>query len=548
MKQRLANIIARSLALLALFLALTTVIRGVPLEPDPLIAQRLMTLMDEKTLLQPTSTDIFETSFRDLLALATPEGFRLKNRYLKLGITLSEALASVSDSRVRKRFIEMARWVHSPHVRAYALLALASIPDLNPLPVLEEALWDRQVSIRFAALEAFQMRGSPGRWPLLEKTARYDTSRILRIFAAQIMLRVGQGRDKRIGREILLAALEDRDWATRAMAAQYLGELGQAEDYDLLLSKLAREKQENEFVAAEMSIAALKLFPKKLGAQSASSRYDPRPPIKKPASSSGVLELEPLVITAPRLRFTQRVDIEIDSYLIRLLEEKAALRPMGEQILDPALTDLASLATPVGFRLKSRYTELGFLLAEGLAGATDPQLVERMIRVIREGQNSQVRASALVALSYNREPRNLGLIQELLQDQKPEVRFAALEALEVMGGQSALAILANAARMDVSPPLMIYAAQAAMRLGDETGKSILERHLIIADWLPRAMSMRYLGELGDERDYDRLYTYLNTEQNPFAQAELSSALLRLHAKRKPEPAPKKKPKKEKKKK
>src|SRR3989344_4952608 len=102
----------------SLLIALCPLLYAVPLEPDPAIAQRLITLMDEKTLLQPTSTDIFETSFRDLLALATPEGFRLKNRYLKLGITLSEALASVSDSRVRKRFIEMARWVHSPQVRA----------------------------------------------------------------------------------------------------------------------------------------------------------------------------------------------------------------------------------------------------------------------------------------------------------------------------------------------------------------------------------------------------------------------------------------------
>jgi hypothetical protein len=49
------------------------------------------------------------------------------------------------------------------------------------------------------------------------------------------------------------------------MAAKYLGELGTAEDYDLLLRRIDGEVG-NDFVVAEYCVSALKLWPKKKAA------------------------------------------------------------------------------------------------------------------------------------------------------------------------------------------------------------------------------------------------------------------------------------------
>jgi len=54
------------------------------------------------------------------------------------------------------------------------------------------------------------------------------------------------------------------------------------------------------------------------------------------------------------------------------------------------------LTTATGFKLKTRYTELGFLLTEGLAGVTDPQLTIELENTVRQGTNPQIRAAALV--------------------------------------------------------------------------------------------------------------------------------------------------------
>ena len=60
----------------------------------------------------------------------------------------------------------------------------------------------------------------------------------------------------------LRMALDSPSWLVKVMAAQYLGEYGASEDYDLLVSRIGRETS-NDFVVAEYCIAALKLFPKK---------------------------------------------------------------------------------------------------------------------------------------------------------------------------------------------------------------------------------------------------------------------------------------------
>lgn len=253
----------------------------------------------------------------------------------------------------------------------------------------------------------------------------------------------------------------------------------------------------------------------------------------QPQAPNLYVEMEPLVITAPRLKIppTLAIDGRINAQLLRLLESKANERPKAEELLDPSIKELNLLSSPYGFQLKTRYTELGFLLTEGLAGTADLILKNKIVEVARSGMNPQVRASALMAVAYAREPADRGLFQEALLSQDRTVRFGAIEALQAWGRPEALTDIGTAARMDSSKPLRVYASAALLRLGDPSGRDLLIRYVDDADWLVRAMAIRYVGELGVPEDFDRLLFNLNRETNNFVKAELCGALLRLHARR-----------------
>ena len=94
--------------------------------------------------------------------------------------------------------------------------------------------------------------------PLLAAASERDTEPLLRVYAAAGLTRLGDPA----GLHRLRQFLDDPSWLVKAMAAKYLGELGTAEDYDILLNRLDREYG-NDFVVAEYCVAALKLFPLK---------------------------------------------------------------------------------------------------------------------------------------------------------------------------------------------------------------------------------------------------------------------------------------------
>lgn len=241
------------------------------------------------------------------------------------------------------------------------------------------------------------------------------------------------------------------------------------------------------------------------------------------------IELEPLAVTVPRKKIPPNllIDGRINAVLLDLLQNRAGARPSEADLQGPSVRLLNSLASPAGYLLKVRYTELGFLLTEGLAGTPDLVLRDKIVGAARSGANPQVRASALMAISYSREPGDRGLFQEALLSRDITARFGAVEALLNWYRPEAVADIANAARLDASGPLRMYAAQAMARLGDPGGLDILRRGLDDADWLARAMAARYLGELGAAGDYDKLLFNLSREQNSFVKAEMCGALLRL---------------------
>jgi len=245
-----------------------------------------------------------------------------------------------------------------------------------------------------------------------------------------------------------------------------------------------------------------------------------------------LMQLDPLVVTAPRVKAQKEmIDPRINRHLLRLLQQRMDARPDSAAQLDASIGNLNKLSTETGYNLKTRYTELGFLLTEGLAGTTDFTLQSELEKVARLGTNVQTRAAALVALAYTKDLRFLPLFQGALLDQNITVRFAALESLLVLGDPAVQFQVAGAARTDQSLAIQIYGAAGMWRMGDIYGREILLRFYQHADWFVRAMAIHYLGELGGAEEYRRLQRELAAETDPAVQAELAAALLKLSAKK-----------------
>lgn len=497
----------------------------VPRNVDRDVAPVLVSLLDERKLQKPSPSDYQNTALKDLIALTTPAGYRLKNRFLALGVSLSQALPYSPDTQLRNRLLEAARWTSSPRVRSEALLSLAQLRDPGHLKYFREALLDSSVAVQFAAVEALQVWGYAEAVPLLIAAANQSPSPLIRVFAAQAALRLGDPQ----GREILIQFLRDTNWVKRALAARYLGDLGLPSDAELIISRIGPER-ENKFVVAELCIAGLKLSPKKpttVLVQPVPAPATPPPPPKPKASSA--FELEPLVVTAPRLRLAgaQFVDVRIDNDLVRLLEQMASEPLPDEFTVPPELSDINSLITPAGFNLKVRYSDIIFLLIDGLAGTRNFSLVQRLEDMSHNNPNPRVRAAALIALSFDKSRMDLTIYREALRDTNAVVRFAVVESLTNLGGVSVRTPLMDVVQMDASPTLRIFAAQALLRVGDRYGQEVLVRALDDPDYVIRAMAVLFLGELGTQDNYYRVAARLTNESNNFVLAETCLAMMRL---------------------
>lgn len=243
-------------------------------------------------------------------------------------------------------------------------------------------------------------------------------------------------------------------------------------------------------------------------------------------------QLDPLVVRAPRVRAQKEmIDPRINQQLLRLLKQRMDARPDSAAQLDASIGNLNKLSTRTGYDLKTRYTELGFLLTEGLAGTTDFTLQSELENAARMGKNVQTRAAAMVALAYTKDLRFLPLFQNALLDPNITVRFAALESLLVLGDPAVQFQIGNAARTDSSFAIQIYGAAGMWRMGDAYGREILLRFYQHTDWFVRAMAIHYLGELGGGEEYRRLQRELAAEADPAVQAELAAALLKLDSKK-----------------
>ncbi len=272
-------------------------------------------------------------------------------------------------------------------------------------------------------------------------------------------------------------------------------------------------------------------------AQNAPSPATP-PAASSPEAAAPILELEPLIITAPRLKLPPNavLDPQINANLLRLLQ-LPNLRPNAQEQLDPSLTNLANLTTLDGYNLQTRYTELGFLLTEGLAGTKDLTLQNSLQTIIQTGTNVQIQALALDALAYTHDQQFIPLFQSALQNTNVTVRFTAMEALYIMAnGQpdsNISSIIYTAAQVDPSLAVKLYASHLAWELGNTFGRETLLHHYQDMDWFTRAFATHYLGEMGHNDVFSLIQPQLYTETNPSVQAELCWALLKMEKYRKP---------------
>lgn len=491
------------------------------------ITQTLIKLLNTKETKKATAEEYESTSLKEIRTFGTPAGYRIKLRYLNYGISLVEALKNSRDPELHRRLIEVVQWSRDPEVRADAVTTLASFFNPAHKKFLKEALLDSKVGIRFAAVEALQIWRQDEALPMLQQTMGRDWSALMRVWAAQAVLSMGD----QSGLQVLYKGLDSDSWVIRAMSARYLGDYGKPDDYEKLVTYLRRENNRNDFVVAELCVSALKLISKK-GEKVSYSPFTPgwrdNEEVAYTLGKDNVIEVEPLVIVPPRLRIPRSLQIagEINNQLLDLIKNRlnTPLDPIQAQ--DPNLSELNAMLTPTGFALKIRYGEISYLVVEGLAGTTDPILKAELEKLAR-GTNPLVRAISIVALSYDRDPMVLSLIQDGLTDKAAMVRLGAMEGIEIGRFNSMLPTLFSVANQDPSPALRIYAMQVLARFGDPSARQMLLSHLIDQDWPSRAMTFWYLGRYGEQSDFGMIMARLPNEENPFVQSEVALAALRL---------------------
>ncbi|UPT74210.1 MAG: HEAT repeat domain-containing protein [Elusimicrobiota bacterium] len=226
---------------------------------DPAISNALIRLAEDRRSLRRDLTKIEGTPVADILTVGSPIGYSLRNRFLNVGIPLGEAFAASTDPAFRAQLLELSRWDRDGESRASALIALAKTHDLKYLQVFNEALIHLDPGVRFGALEALVVFEHPREaMPLLAAASERDTEPLLRVYASAGLARMGDPA----GLHRLRGFVNNPSWVVKAMAAKYLGELGTAEDYDLLRSRIPGEVG-NDFVVAEFCVSALKLWPLK---------------------------------------------------------------------------------------------------------------------------------------------------------------------------------------------------------------------------------------------------------------------------------------------
>jgi len=493
----------------------------------PEVINVLLGLLQKQEKNQIETPD-YSSSLGELIKLGTPEGILLRLRYNSLGISLVEAIKLARDDQIMARLFELVQWSELDDVRSEALVTLAHFSDPKDYIYFETALRENEgVGIRLAAIEALQKWGLPEGWGLLEKSMRDPWSPLAQVLAAQALVSLGDSS----GLKVLFDHLDHRSWIIRAMAARYLGDYADPDDYKKLFRAFSRERQ-NNFVLAELAIAVLKLLSQRDERISYSSLAKGNPDIKKVSyivTDDNVVEMEPLIIVPPRLYIPDSVRIAqtINNRLLDLIQNRLDEELDIFEKEDPNLQDLYKLSTPTGVALQTRYDQLSLLVIQGLGGTRDEIIRTELRRMAREDNSDLVRASALVSLAYASKEEDMLILGEGLASEKAVVRFGAMEAVLVGKFKNFDPDLIEIATSDPIPAFRVFAMRILMVLGNLTGRNLILADLRDPDWPARAMRFWYLGRYGNDQDFQALLAQLTTEDNPFVLSELALGVSRL---------------------
>ncbi|MBI5243321.1 MAG: HEAT repeat domain-containing protein [Elusimicrobia bacterium] len=230
-----------------------------------------------------------------------------------------------------------------------------------------------------------------------------------------------------------------------------------------------------------------------------------------------------------------KVDPQITTALIELIESKDRFRVDMSKAQGTPLGEIVSVGSPIGYELRNRFLNISIPLTEAVSRDKDPVFRDRLVNLARWDSNNETRSAALIALAGAHDPASLDVFREAVAHLDPAVRFGTLEALVAWGQpEKAKPILSAAMQNDSEPILRVYAAAGLARLGDPAGLSRLRAALDDPSWLVRAMAARYIGESGAGDDYKLLVSRLGRElSNDFVAAEYCIAAIKLFPKAAP---------------
>lgn len=498
--------------------------------PVPEISSFLLQVMNKQENLQ-IDRDVEPSDSLDVLRqLKTPIGTQLSTRYTNIGVPLVDALKVSRDRILMDRLFELAKWSNKPEVRSEALVALGHFSDPKDLIYFQLAIQDKEVGIRCAAIEALEVWGRPEGIPLLKQALADRWSPLVRTFAAKALSTLGDPT----GLPVLLEGLDSRSWIIRALSARYVGDFATPQHIEKLYRSFNGEV-DNDFVAAELAIAILKLISKQEDIQPSVSTSTQT---AKQVLSENVnywygeensIEMEPLLIIPPRYFIKQQTNQTrvINDRLISFLKDRLGKSLSANDESNPDRQDLYHLVTPHGISLNHRYSNLSITVAEGLGGTNDTFLRLELSKLAEGSSDPLTRSTALLSLAYNANKDDVGIISRAITSDDPVVRFGAMEAVQVGHFEEFIGDLITIGSSDPIPAFRIYADQMLINSGNVIGKNFILTQLNNPDWVVRAMSYWYLGRYGNSSDYAVVMSGFSGENNPFVQAEMVTAAQRL---------------------
>lgn len=495
--------------------------------PIPEVSNVLLELVNKQDTFEVSSGDYESTSLKYVNDLKTPIGLRIALRYRELSIPLVEALKLSRNRGMISRLFEVTKWSTKQRVRAEALVTLGSFSDPADVGYFVDAMADKDLGIRCAAIEALQAWGLPAANDLLKSMMNDPWSPVAQLLAARALCVLGDES----GLPVILKMMEDRSWVIRAMAVRYAGDFAHPDDYTKTLAVFNSESR-NDFVIAEAAIATLKLVSRKskdMSYVAGSKKWNDSEDVKYWYGTDSIVEVEPLIIQPPRLyvKGFEQVTQTLNTKLISLIKNRLDAKLSAEDDQDSNHYNLSKLVTPMGLALQTRYDNLTLIVAEGLGGSNDGLLRIELSNLADNSKSAFTRATACLALGFNRNDQDLPVILRALESSDPIVRFGGMEAILAGRFENAMPEIFNIATNDPIPAFKIFAIQILTKFNNPSARNFLLASLNEQDWPARAMAAWYLGRYGQEDDYTAVLSRIGAEQNPFVKAEMALAIERL---------------------